>query len=93
MNYTGEKYEINGQTVEIFKVDHDVNGNPRYVIHFLALLESDEPGDVFEKLAKATGIIRDKLGGKKYRASWFGGGLVFQSYNVREDLALIIPAA
>ena len=27
-----------------------------------------------------------KIGGVKYRAKWFGGGIVFQSYNLSEDL-------
>ena len=31
--------------------------------------------------------IARSFGGQKYRAKWFGGGIVFQSYNVLSDLS------
>ena len=31
-----------------------------------------------------------KIGGKKYRAKWFGGGVVFQSYSIKDDLEAVI---
>lgn len=66
--------------IEVFRVENDVNGNPRYVIHFLDVSENYN-----EALFKAR-----KIGGKKYRAKWFGGGIVFSSYNLNEDLKIII---
>ena len=69
---------ING--IEVFRVENDVNGNPRYVIHFLSLANNYN-----EALNKAR-----KIGGKKYRAKWFGGGIVFSSYNLEKDLKIMI---
>lgn len=69
---------ING--IEVFRVDNDVNGNPRYVVHFLSLADNYN-----EALLKAR-----KIGGKKYRAKWFGGGIVFSSYNLNEDLKIMM---
>lgn len=66
--------------VEVFRVDNDVNGNPRYVVHFLYL--SDSYSDALFKA--------HKVGGKKYRAKWFGGGIVFSSYNLNEDLKIMM---
>ena len=72
--------EINGRDIEVTRIDNCVNGNPRYVIHFT---------DIADTYQKAINIAR-QIGGKKYRASWFGGGIVFSSYNVKEDLKRII---
>lgn len=61
-------------SVELKRVDNDYYGNPRYVVHFLALDD-----DYNKAHAKAK-----RIGGKKYRAKWFGGGFVFQSYNTSD---------
>lgn len=91
VQYTSETYNVNGKEVEVFKVNHDVNGNPRYVIHFLAVLPRDhEYEPLGASYAEAVNIIHS-IGGRKYTAKWFGGGLVFSSYNVREDLKRVIP--
>jgi hypothetical protein len=37
---------------------------------------------------KALAKVR-KVGGRKYRAKWFGGGFVIQSYDLRLDLEAI----
>ena len=71
---------INGNSIEYFKVNHDVNGNPRYVIHFLAVADTYN-----EAVFKSR-----KIGGKVYRAKWFGGGIVFSSHNLESDLKLIL---
>lgn len=63
-------------TIESFtKVDNDVNGNPRYVLHFLTL-----SSDYSEAVSLAK-----KFGGKQYKAKWYGGGIVFTTYSL-EDL-------
>jgi hypothetical protein len=72
--------EINGKSVDIVRVDNCINGNPRFVIHFLSIADN---------YIDAINIAR-QIGGKKYRAKWFGGGIVFSSYNVKEDLKRII---
>lgn len=69
----------NGSEVSVFRVNNDVYGNPRYVINWLSV-----PGA--ESYEEAVKIARDRIGGKKYRGKDFGGGIVFQSYNVAADI-------
>lgn len=66
---------IDGNPIDYWRVANSYDGNPRYVVHYLAIAKPDES---YESVAKRFG--------KKYRAKWFGGGIVFQSYNVRESL-------
>jgi hypothetical protein len=66
------------------KIGHDINGNPRYVVHFLDLTTEEEGATVdvlplFELVAKRN----RKIGVSKYRGQRYGGGmLVFTSFNV-----------
>lgn len=53
------------------RIKNDINGNPRYVIHFLDL------NNDYENALK----IAKKLGGRKFHNKQYGGGIVFQSYN------------
>ena len=67
---------VKNERIKVFRIKNDVNGNPRYVVHFM---------DLNIKLADYDNI--NKLYGfKKYRAGWFGGGVVFQSYNIEDTL-------
>lgn len=61
-------------TINFHRINNDVNGNPRYVCHFLAI-NSD-----FDTAVK----IANKIGGKRFHNKKFGGGIVFQSYNLRD---------
>ena len=80
-NYNNkDTFTINGNEVTTYRINNDVNGNPRYVIHFL---------DVANNYNEALNIIRS-IGGRKYTAKWFGGGIVFSSYNILEDLKKVI---
>lgn len=72
------------------RVNNDVNGNPRYVCHFLNLNtreELDKTGsewiDASEKYRLALQRAK-KIGGKKFHNKQYGGGIVFQSYNIKE---------
>jgi len=65
--------------MEITRINRDVNGNPRYVVHFL------EIDDNYEKAVKMANV----LGGKKYNTKSYGGGIVFQSYNTNDLKAMI----
>ena len=69
------------KTIEFTRVNNDVYGNPRYVTHFFSLLKEDE-----QTLSNYNLAVKraNKLGGKKYRGSDFGGGIVFQSYDLNE---------
>ena len=66
----------------VYRVGNDINGNPRYVIHFLAF------SDDYDKAKK----IANGLGFSAYRAKWFGGGFVGQSYNLENTIEQIIDA-
>lgn len=68
-------------TVEDFtRVNNDVNGNPRYVLHFLNMYK--EICSVPNKYQKAVKQA-NKFGGRKYHTKSYGGGIVFQSYNLQ----------
>ena len=78
--YRENTIKVNNKDVEYFRINNDINGNPRYVIHFL---------EIDNDYNTALNISR-KIGGKKYRAKWFGGGIVVQSYSLQTDLEHII---
>ena len=66
------------------RVNNDTNGNPRYVCHFLRLnIEQDNGQDISEKYTTALSRSRE-FGGRKFHNKQYGGGIVFQSYNLRE---------
>ena len=76
-NYISKiQYNIDGQDITAFKIYNDYNGNPRYVVHFM---------DLNIKLKDYKNINR-LYGFNKYRAKWFGGGVVFQSFDIEETL-------
>lgn len=70
---------------EFTRVKNDVNGNPRYVCHFLALdihgLESNF--GISERYAMACKLA-NRAGGRKFHNKQYGGGIVFQSYSLGE---------
>ena len=76
------------------RVNNDVNGNPRYVIHYLALLTDEEKADtsldaIRNRYNIAVARAKKLFNGKKFNNKQYGGGIVFQSYNVKVELALI----
>lgn len=74
-----EKYTEKSLT----RVNNDGNGNPRYVVHFTALLADDENG-------YNTALVKSReYGGKKFHNKQYGGGIVFQCYNVGDLLQFI----
>ena len=76
------------------RLNSDVNGNPRYVCHFLNLIPDLRAGlvkgyDVAVKRA-------NKIGGRRFHNKQYGGGIAFTSYNidgVEESIAKLIEAA
>lgn len=77
MQYTKIIKQVYDNSVAVYRIDNDINGNPRYVIHFLLIaLQWD----------RALEIAKKRIGGKTYRAKWYCGGIVFQSYNLQETL-------
>ena len=67
---------------DLYRVSNDANGNPRYVIHWLAFAnEYDQAKN-----------IANSLGFRVYRGKDFGGGFVCQSYSVQDTAKRIIAA-
>jgi len=60
--------------MEFTKIKNDINGNPRYVVHFLNI------ADDYQNAIH----LANKIGGRKYHTKSYGGGIVFQSYNIKE---------
>lgn len=81
---------MNNRTItpdDFTRVKNDVNGNPRFVLHFLRLntdaeLDSVEWVDTSTKYTLALARSRSQ-GGRKFHNKQYGGGIVFQSYNLR----------
>lgn len=71
-----ENHTVQGKEIEVFRIANDTNGNPRYVVHFRDLGIGLWDYDNINKL----------YGFRKYTAKWFGGGVVFQSYNIKDTL-------
>lgn len=76
-------------TNDFTRVKNDVNGNPRYVCHFLNLncpeeLNANPWIDVSQKYNLA--LARAKtLGGRKFHNKQYGGGIVFRCvFNLHE---------
>ena len=70
--------------IEFTRIKNDVNGNPRYVCHFL-ILNTEEELVASPWLSDKYAIAckrANKIGGKKYHTKAYGGGIVFQSYNL-----------
>lgn len=65
------------------RISNDINGNPRYVVHFLELLNDEERISIpFHKKYEYAVKKANKIGGKKYDNKSYGGGIAFQSYNI-----------
>ena len=56
----------------LHRINNDVNGNPRYVLHYI-LIDNCTYNEALSKCRQ--------LGGKKFNNKQFGGGIVFQCYN------------
>jgi 5-formaminoimidazole-4-carboxamide-1-beta-D-ribofuranosyl 5'-monophosphate synthetase len=70
------------EQIDFTRINNDVNGNPRYVCHFLNFIsDKDEFTSIDERYELALSRAR-KLGGRKFHNKQYGGGIVFQSYNI-----------
>lgn len=82
-----EAYRILDLTKDVIKEDpreyftrinNDINGNPRYVIHFLQCRPTDSYS--YADTCK----LMNKIGGRKFHNKQYGGGIVFQSYSLED---------
>lgn len=76
--------------INFTRIKNDINGNPRYVCHFLNLLtDQDNKLNINEQYDAA--LKRAKtIGGRRYHNKSYGGGIVFQSFNIKETEKEII---
>ena len=86
------------------RIKSDGNGNPRYVVHFLALVPDLDTPEIWDEHGIGTiswkykqAVKRaNKIGGRKFHNKSYGGGIVFQSYELRETekaIKRVIPKA
>jgi hypothetical protein len=87
LNKNNMKTELNFNWT---RIDNDTNGNPRYVIHFLDLLTEAEKQEYNPKAYEIALVRAKKIGGKKFHNKQYGGGIVFQSYNIQQEEREII---
>lgn len=66
--------------IEFTRINNDVNGNPRYVCHYLAFISDKDGVNVTDGYNLALKRSR-QLGGKKFHNKQYGGGIVFQMYS------------
>ncbi|HRH55004.1 MAG TPA: hypothetical protein PLN38_16860 [Chitinophagales bacterium] len=81
--------------IEFTRINNDTCGNPRYVCWYGNLLTDAEVGyhngveyvdgslpvsDRYHTAIKRA----NKLGGRKFHNKQYGGGIVFQSYNIQD---------
>jgi hypothetical protein len=80
------------------RINNDVNGNPRYVVHFTNLITKQDEQDIrdnygaslshnplrFTEFCYDEAVLKaKKIGGKRYTSKNYGGGIVFTSQNVQ----------
>lgn len=62
------------------RINSDTNGNPRFVCTFTEFIKDGEKCSYELALKRA-----HKLGGRKFHNKQYGGGIVFKSYNIKDD--------
>lgn len=75
----------------------DVNGNPRYITHFLNFLSQKEIDRHYKVYGfnalhamYVTACTRaNKVGGRKFSCKEYGGGIIFQMYNCTDEIEYI----
>ena len=73
----------NSENITVNQITNDKFGNPRFVIHYLAI--ADKFSDAL--------AIAEKIGGKLYTAKWYGGGIVFSTYTLEHTLEQLMQYA
>lgn len=78
------------QLSDFTRINNDSNGNPRYVVHFLQCEHDGLQGfgNLLERYNAAIDAMRP-LGGKRYTVRDYGGGIVFQCYNLQNLCCMI----
>ena len=71
--------------MEFTRVNNNSNGNPRYVVHFLAFIKTNcsDHGGVNAAYRKVL-LAAKKIHGRKYHNKYYGGGIAFTCYNTKD---------
>lgn len=75
------------EQIKVTRIDNDVNGNPRYVFHYLNIARylREQLADLIDGYDEYLLSI-NASGERKYHTKQYGGGIVFQSYNIQDSL-------
>ena len=88
MNNSNSNAVVN--PITFTRIKNDVNGNPRYVCHFLSLNTREELDGPYLSNKYDLACARAKaIGGKRFHNKQYGGGIVFQSYSLDADVRSI----
>lgn len=68
--------------INFTRINNDTNGNPRYVCHFLNFITDKDPYNGIDSRYDLALSRSRKFGGRKFHNKQYGGGIVFQSYDV-----------
>lgn len=71
-------------TIQFTRIKSDINGNPRYVCHFLNFIFDTDCGKRADLYGLALKRAR-QLGGRKFHNKQYGGGIVFQMYEGQQE--------
>ena len=87
MKYTQEQRQ---EIENLFtRVNSDSNGNPRFVIHFLECEPEHWKVSSLASRYDQTCKLMNTIGGRKFHNKQYGGGIVFQSYNLSDTYSAI----
>ena len=75
--------KIGEEEIQVKRINNDINGNPRYVVWWGVIPDA-------ESYEEAVSLAKKRIAGRKYRGKDFGGGIVFQSYNIDKTLKDLI---
>ena len=84
-SYRNSYEVVNG--IGFCRVNNDIFGNPRYVVHFLAFNTDEEMRNDNLSQSQLYAIAKKRanyLGFSVYRANWYCGGFVGQSYSLTD---------
>lgn len=71
--------------IDFTRINNDTNGNPRYVCHFLTFTTPLDDSDGIDGITRLYAIALKRsrqFGGHKFHNKQYGGGIVFQSYDI-----------
>ena len=78
---------------DLTRINNCVNGNPRYVFHFMRALTDREivesESDVGNKYLIAVNRCKKLFSCRKFHNKQYGGGIVFSSYNTDDEIEIL----